>query len=690
MSSQSHLHLPKYRRDIDGLRAVAVLAVVAYHAFPVSLRGGFVGVDIFFVISGFLISTIIFENLENNTFSFLEFYARRIRRIFPALILVLASCLAFGWFVLLADEYRQLGKHIFASSAFIQNIILWREAGYFDNTAETKPLLHLWSLAVEEQFYIVFPFLLWASWKKKFNLLTLTIIVGAISLYLNLAGIQKDAVATFYSPQTRFWELLSGSILGWLLLYKRNRIEPIFSKANYWLNTIFYRSGFSNPNILANCISLFGLSLIIWSATQIEGTWAFPGGWAIIPVLGAVFIIAAGHQAWVNRYILSNRIAVGIGLISYPLYLWHWSLLSFVRIIEGKTPHRDVRITMVAASIILATLTYLLIERPIRFGKYKAIKVVILVILTAAIGLTGIIIHHADGVKERAVVQLNWNLDSGKDGWDNGHSISECGISVEQKSLFASCFSDRRPNVKYALFGDSKAGALFGGLVRTSSENHRWLFIGGGLKHADNSYTSPVVISKYDVFKSHQPFTEIALSSFSNNINIEKVVMVVATRNLFKLNNDYSIEDLPQSSNYDAALDGVMNNIEYLRRYGKKLVIVTDNPTLSYPVDCQDRKTNFSFLNSFLKNKNGKLNCEISLNRHIELTAQYRKLLETIESRYPNDVRIFDTTKFLCDLNDGVCRMHKNGRALYSITDHISDYAAGIIGFELNKFLQTF
>ena len=153
---QIHLSHPKYRPDIDGLRAIAVLAVVAFHAFPNWIKGGFIGVDVFFVISGYLISTIIFENLDKGTFRFSQFYARRIKRIFPALLLVLIACFAFGWLALLADEYKQLGKHIAAGAGFISNFILWNESGYFDNSAESKPLLHLWSLGIEERGYPIF------------------------------------------------------------------------------------------------------------------------------------------------------------------------------------------------------------------------------------------------------------------------------------------------------------------------------------------------------------------------------------------------------------------------------------------------------------------------------------------------------------------------------------------------------
>ena len=179
---------PVYRPDIDGLRAIAILSVVIYHAFPTKLRGGFVGVDIFFVISGFLISSIIFRSLQRGDFSFSEFYARRVRRIFPALILVLAASYTVGWFVLLPDEFKQLGKHMAAGAGFVQNIVLNKEAGYFDTASELKPLMHLWSLSIEEQFYLIFPVLIWGAWRLGLNALSVALLLVLLSFGLNLGG----------------------------------------------------------------------------------------------------------------------------------------------------------------------------------------------------------------------------------------------------------------------------------------------------------------------------------------------------------------------------------------------------------------------------------------------------------------------------------------------------------------------
>ena len=394
---QTHLSHPKYRPDIDGIRAIAVLAVVAFHAFPSWVNGGFIGVDVFFVISGYLISTIIFENLDRGTFSASEFYARRIKRIFPALILVLVACLIFGWFALLADEVQQLGKHIAAGAGFISNIVFWNEAGYFDNAADTKPLLHWWSLGIEEQFYIVWPFLLWISWKRKFNLLTITILVTVISFFLNIKGIRQDAVATFYSPQTRFWELLSGSLLAWLTLYKKNEFVIIKNKIEGFLASIACREKQSaDGKILSNALSFVGLSLLVYGFWRISKESSFPGKWALVPVLGTLLLLMGGSKAWINRTILSNKIAVWFGLISFPLYLWHWPLLSFVRIVESEVPSLNIRIVAVVLSILLAWLTYKLIERPIRFGKHGSLTVATLSGLAIAIGVTGFVVNKTD------------------------------------------------------------------------------------------------------------------------------------------------------------------------------------------------------------------------------------------------------------------------------------------------------
>jgi peptidoglycan/LPS O-acetylase OafA/YrhL len=449
----SHLAHPQYRADIDGLRALAVLSVVFFHAFPDSIAGGFIGVDVFFVISGFLISTIIFKSLESETFTFLEFYARRIRRIYPALLIVLLSTYVICWFTLLADEYKQLGKHIAGGAGFMSNFVLWSEAGYFDNSTETKPLLHLWSLGVEEQFYILWPFLLWLAWRKKFNFFAVSVVLALISFALNLIGVQSDLVGTFYFPQTRFWELLSGSILAWLVLYKNKYSEKsLLGFSGFWNSVANHATSLGYVKLFSNIMSIIGMALLIYGFCEIDKNLKFPGLWAIIPVLGSILIIAAGDQAWLNRVVLSNRIVVWFGLISFPLYLWHWPLISLARIMNGGPPSRSILRLIIVISIFLAWLTYIVIEKKVRNTKCVNGTTSVLLLVMFTVGALGYGTYLKDGFGTRinngdeynqkllnklAVAWVNRSYPRPDNFWvDKQYGYDRVGHSDNNKILF--------------------------------------------------------------------------------------------------------------------------------------------------------------------------------------------------------------------------------------------------------------
>ena len=326
-----------------------MLAVVIFHAFPKRLPGGFVGVDVFLVISGFLISSIIISSLEQNKFNFSEFYARRIKRIFPSLFIVLCACFAFGWFWLLAGDFKQLGEQIAGGAGFVSNLILWNESGYFDTASSAKPLLHLWSLGIEEQFYIIWPFLLWGAWKKQLNLLKLTLSVGIASFVLNVEHAGADPVGTFYSPQTRFWELLVGAMLAWSQLHPPASLKVAADRLETLLTKVIYSSPAPpQTHLLDDVQSLTGAAMVACAVVSITSHKAFPGWWALLPTLGAALLISAGSRAWINRTILSHPVMVWVGLISFPLYLWHWPLLAFARIIHGDEPTVGVRLAAIA------------------------------------------------------------------------------------------------------------------------------------------------------------------------------------------------------------------------------------------------------------------------------------------------------------------------------------------------------
>lgn len=336
-----------YRPDIDGLRAFAVLAVVLYHAFPNVVRGGYVGVDIFFVISGFLISSILLRNLADGTFSFAAFYARRIRRIFPALTVCLIAVLAYGFVPLLPSEFMQLGKHVFFGAAFLSNIAIWSETGYFGIAATLKPLLHLWSLGIEEQFYILWPAMLWLAFHFRIAIGKLLFAVLLASFAANIWLSTTNILADFFLPISRFWELLAGTAV------------------------TLYRPAVSAPQV-RSWISSAGCAGLLAAVALFDPELQFPGWWALLPVGAALALIVSGPDALINRTILSHRAAVFIGLISYPLYLWHWPLISYAYIIRlGKMPTPLMAAGLVIAAVPLAWLTYQFIERPIRFGKFR-------------------------------------------------------------------------------------------------------------------------------------------------------------------------------------------------------------------------------------------------------------------------------------------------------------------------------
>jgi peptidoglycan/LPS O-acetylase OafA/YrhL len=383
---------PRYRPDIDGLRAVAVVAVVLYHAWPNYFAGGFIGVDIFFVISGYLITSIIVSDLERGRFHILDFYARRIGRLFPALLLVLAATIGFGWLVLLPAEFRQAGLHVAAGGTFVSNLVLWHESGYFDNAAITKPLLHLWSLGIEEQFYALWPVLLWVVFRRGRNFFFLIGLVFLLSMGANLVQVNADPTAAFYSPATRFWELMCGGIGAQLA---RQRTD--------W------------PAAAQGVASLLGGLLLVCGFVLIRPQDPFPGWWALLPVAGAFLLIMAGPSALLNRLLLGRKLAVGIGLISYPLYLWHWPLLSFAYIVQGNKPSFAVRAALVAAAVALAVLTWRLLELPLRALPSRARAGALGAGMAVAV-LVGVLVN-AGAVRERieahgAEVYLNALNDS--------------------------------------------------------------------------------------------------------------------------------------------------------------------------------------------------------------------------------------------------------------------------------------
>jgi peptidoglycan/LPS O-acetylase OafA/YrhL len=557
----------RYRPDIDGLRAVAILAVLGYHYFPRYFPGGFVGVDIFFVISGFLISGIILDDLAENKFSFLNFYARRVRRLFPALALVLAFSLAAGWLVLFTEEFKALGKHVFGGAAFISNILYWRESGYFDAEAAAKPLLHLWSLGIEEQFYLAFPFFLVWVWKRDFRESLFFILLLAASLAYNRHLQQLDqAAADFYSPATRFWELLAGGVLACL---SRAPADSPPHRAARTINSLLVRVLYKKPQAPGSdfCHLLSSLGLIITAvaifAFRERPDW--PGHWAVTPVAGAALVIAAGRNGFFNKRFLANRLAVALGLISYPLYLWHWPILAYLRILNGGLPDRWTRVLAALIALVLAGLTYKLVERPFRFGpRFRTAKTVFLAGLLTVIAGAGVFVYFKGNLSRDSDISL-MNLWPWRDkacadyaGYNSFDEIDMTGLGMDVFCRFSNTGTDKT----IALIGDSHAWSAFYGLETINSRGPNTLLLASGAGKPNLAGAEEVIRNNEDLKAAYKNLIDKTLYALVHHEDIEAVFIFLHPFNALRH------EKYLQST------------IDLLTEFGKKVFVVVDWPIL--------------------------------------------------------------------------------------------------------------
>ena len=642
---QEHTH-NHYRPDIDGLRAVAVLSVVIFHAFPEYLGGGFIGVDVFFVISGFLITSLILREQREERFSLKNFYARRIRRIFPALSLVLGFGLIAGWICLNFMEYKQLTKHTGSSAIFITNFMLLREAGYFDNAADTKPMLHLWSLAIEEQFYLAWPLVLMFFKRLPRWLFPALVVLLLSSLGYSLSLVFKGNFEyDFYSPLSRSWELLLGASLA----FGVSRQVAI-------------------PTSWRNMAGWVGLVFIFISACFLDKNMPFPGYWALPPTVGAALILFAGMQSNLNRVLLASRPLVAIGLISYPLYLWHWPLLSFARILESQTPGPELRLALVLLSFILAWGTYRFIEKPIRFSDRYPRAVLWLGLWMVAVLLMSHAVNRLDGLKFRHHGMLNADPTTLVVGAERGTLEPTCSLAPEDMHLFKWCFNDGKtspPN--HALIGDSKGEALVYSLIRRSPADHGWMMLG------------PI-----NILRADNDAGRAAFSALEGNPNLQVIVMANALRGLFPLGGDTRL--IANSAIDMEAIDQMVaaytRKITQWKSLGKRVVFVIDNPTLPDPNSCiTGGLTPFESLNKVLRRAENPY-CKLKYSDHIKGTAPFQQFITKLKLANPA-LLVYDPLPLLCDIPADMCTIERDGKFLYSYGDHISDHAGMLIADQL-------
>jgi peptidoglycan/LPS O-acetylase OafA/YrhL len=560
--------------------------------------------------------------------------------------------LALGWVVLTAVEYRALGKHTAGGAGFIVNFMFWKEAGYFDAAGDTKPLLHLWSLGIEEQFYIVWPLLLYFFAKRSWNILSLILVVALLSFGLNVWQVGSNPSAAFYSPLSRSWELALGAFLAYQVLHPAQLFTLIIER---------YRS----------VLSGLGLVMVVIGFVVINESRAFPGWWALLPALGSALLIASGPHGLVNRFVLSQRIFVWVGLISFPLYLWHWPLLSFARIIHSETPPFDVRVVLVALSVALAALTYYLIEKPIRFSSSKRPLIIGLSILILCVCIAGVVVYKTKGFKSRHVGLLNADPASLEMGADRKRWANECGIPLEAKKMLNSCYSPKDQKATHAVWGDSKGEAIFYGLAREAmnQKSPAWMMIGNAIPMTGG-------IPRLQGRTAKQ--SQYALDAIASNKDVEFVLLVPAARSLFGLTEVYTRELMDASPHYDEGLLGVSNAIKALEGAGKRVGFLIDHPGFPDPKSCiSGGVTKSEFLNQFLFRKENPL-CSMTYEQHVHTNQRYRLWIKTLQEKHPSLI-VYDPTNLVCDVANNHCGIAKDGQFLYSYGDHYSDYGNSMV-----------
>jgi peptidoglycan/LPS O-acetylase OafA/YrhL len=641
-----------YRPDIDGLRAVAVLFVIVFHAFPKLLAGGFIGVDIFFVISGFLISGIIFKALKESKFSYLDFYNRRIKRIFPALVLVLLSCLIAGWLLLFSSEYLSLGKNVASGAGFVANITYWLESGYFDISSTLKPLIHLWSLGVEEQFYIFWPILLVFIYRKIKKVPQIISILLFLSFLLSIYVGFRSPEAAFYLPFTRFWELMSGAFLAHFASSSGGLIKSMANKLGMEVSSMQF-------SFVSNISAWFGLVLLVMSVVVINSV-NFYSGIVVFTIIATFLLIESGPQAWVNRKILSNKILVYIGLISYPLYLWHWPLLSFATIVKSGNVSVSLKLVLIGASFLLAWMTYVFIEKPIRYLKYKSVPL-FLCLSMLVVGTLGWVIYLNQGFDFRLSAQESV-LKSKLLPTDHAAKLNDIdlyGKSRQCRKLYSQGVSSY---VYCNIVGNGSNNVFLIGDSHTDA-----IYVGYGKTLEKRGYTLVnLAVPGCFVLGSDKKNLNIIHKNCDNDIKNVIDTVLAQKPKIVILSNSYWLE------NQKTFEEGMDETLSYFPRE-IKLVWFLQTPrvpfnlmtSISRPLSTQSALAHSSFPRS----------------SYDKMIKGMDIIISRLNNKYPNLITI-DPGTVLCNAKN--CPVFSDNKFLYGDTTHLSVFGSGYLAENLS------
>ena len=618
----------KYRAEIDGLRALAVVPVILFHAGFELFSGGFVGVDVFFVISGYLITTILIEDIENNRFSLVNFYERRARRILPSLFFVMFACIPFAWLWMLPSQMKAFSQSIVAVSLFASNILFESESGYFDNSVEEKPLLHTWSLAIEEQYYLVFPIFLFLAWRFGKNKVFYSIILlAAISLALSELGWGNKNISNFYLTPSRLWELFAGSITAFII----------------------QKRGVQSNNTL----SLIGLAAILFAIFNYDENTPFPSVYALVPVLGVVLFVLFADKKTLVAKLLGTRVFVGIGLVSYSAYLWHQPLFAFTKIKMIEDPSMIMMTALSLLSFFLAVISWKFIEKPFRakHGSYYGRKFIFITLVLSAtiIVLTGHIGNKTDGFKfrfdrilEGDVNHLAFHKFIDRQYIDcQPQSIAHNALSWE---AFLRCKQTLKGESDWILLGDSHAEHLFLGLADNNPDKNIVFYILDGKPYFDDPQFKDI----YEVL-----------------LTTSKPKLIFLTMHFIMRIND-SIE----------LYEDLTKTVLKLKKFGHKVVLLGDIPRYQvHPEDCIFAPTI----------KRAMKHCSMSISDFNTQKTIFDPTLKKIANE--NKLIYIPLDSILCD--EGSCSMINEHTILYRDSNHLNIPGSQLVGSYISKELSS-
>jgi peptidoglycan/LPS O-acetylase OafA/YrhL len=631
----------EYRREIDGLRAVAVLPVILFHAGFQFFGGGFVGVDIFFVISGYLITTILIQELDAGKFSLINFYERRARRILPALFLLLFACLPFAWLWLVPSDLKGFAQSLAAVMLFASNILFWQQSDYFDASAEFKPLLHTWSLAVEEQFYLLFPLFLMLFWRRDRRIL-LALLVGAALLSLGAAqwGVANDPTATFFLLPTRGWELAIGALCA------------------YYMS----RPGAGQHSQRTREIaSLAGLALICASIFAFSKYTPFPSAYALLPTVGAAMIILFAAPSTTTGKILGSRAMVGVGLVSYSAYLWHQPILAFARHRNVDGPGPALMAGLVVLTLVLAYLSWQFVEKPFRNrSKFGRAQIFVFAaagsLLFLGVGIAG---HHTDGMKAakttpqqeevlRTVTASPKRTACHTKGRDYRKPQDACAFNV--------------PDGEWAVFGDSHAIELAYALAGELRER------GQGVRQFSFSGCTPSY-QRESVNPGCSEWTREAVDFIAADPRVKQVVVSYRIHSALFGDHEGIYPRLPNEFT-DAQRAAVWTSYKViLKRFvdaGKHVTVVLQAPELPRQVDKLIRQSD-----------DPRKVAGVPADWWHRRSAYVEKRLAEL----PAEVTVLRPESLFCDAQR--CYAVKDAKALYFDDDHMSSYGAGVVAHSI-------